>query len=214
MLKPDGTVRSFEVNIKPIPRCSRVPNAHIGRSVYQAQWGRQLYEVRPICNVYQQVVLDEESQPYVTITTHLRLYRYTRLPFGIVTAPAIFQQIIDKLLNGLSQTGGILDDLIVTGEDEAQHVSNLHKTLAKLERCGVKLKKSKCAILQPQFECFAFVVDHHGIHPSPAKVKATLELQEHQNKIELQSFLGLSIITRSSFQTCLPAQQAAGQGTP
>ena len=82
-----------------------------------------------LSNAYQQVILDEESQSYVTITTHLGLYRYTRLPCGIAAAPVIFQQIIDKLLNGLSQTGGILDDLIVTGEDEIQHVGNLHKTL-------------------------------------------------------------------------------------
>ena len=98
---------------------------------------------------------------------------------------------MDKLLNGLSQTGGILDDLIVTGEDDAQHVSNLRKTLEKLERCGVKLKKSKCAIMQPKIEYFAFIVDRHGIHPSQAKVKAIMEVQEPQNKTELQSFLGL-----------------------
>ena len=55
----------------------------------------------------------------------------------------------------------------------------------------MKLKKSKCAIMQPQIEYFAFIVDHHGIHPSPAKVKAILEVQEPQNKTELQPFLGL-----------------------
>ena len=85
------------------------------------------------------------------------------------------------MLNGLSQTGGILDDLIATGEDDAQHVSNLHKTLKKLERCGVKLKKSKCTIIQSQIEYFVFVVYRHGIHPSPAKVKAILKVQELQS---------------------------------
>lgn len=72
-----------------------------------------------LSNAYQQVILDEKSQPSVTITTHLELYRYTRLSFGIEAAPAIFQQIMDKLLNCLNQTGGKLNDLIVTGEDEA-----------------------------------------------------------------------------------------------
>ena len=45
--------------------------------------------------------------------------------------------------------------------------------------------------MQPKIEYFAFIVDRHGIHPSQAKVKAIREVQEPQNKTELQSFLGL-----------------------
>ena len=45
--------------------------------------------------------------------------------------------------------------------------------------------------MQPQIEYFASIVDYHGIHPLPAKVKAILEVQEPQNKTELQSFQGL-----------------------
>ena len=87
--------------------------------------GGELFTKLDLSHAYQQVVLDEKPQPYVTITTHLGLYRYTRLPFGVAAAPAIFQQIIDKMLDGLSQTGGILDDLIVTGENDEQHARNL-----------------------------------------------------------------------------------------
>ncbi|XP_044180075.1 uncharacterized protein K02A2.6-like [Acropora millepora] len=141
--------------------------------------------------VKENVVLDEKSQPYVTITTHLGLYRYTRLPFGVAAAPAIFQQIIDKMLDGLSQTGGILDDLIVTGENDEQHARNLYKTLKKFEESGAKFKKSKCVIMQPKIEYFAFVLDRHGIHPSPAKVQAILDVRNPQSRSELQSFLGL-----------------------
>ena len=36
-----------------------------------------------LSSAYQQVLLDEESRQYVTINTHLGLYRYTRLPFGV-----------------------------------------------------------------------------------------------------------------------------------
>ena len=45
--------------------------------------------------------------------------------------------------------------------------------------------------MQPQIEYFAFILDRRGINSSPAKVKAILEVQEPQNKTELQSFLGL-----------------------
>lgn len=58
----------------------------------------------------------------------------------MAAAPAIFQQIIDKMLDGLSQTGGILDDLIVTGQNDEQHIKNLHHTLTKFDECGAKFK--------------------------------------------------------------------------
>ena len=91
-----------------------------------------------LSHAYQQMMLDEKSQPHVTITTHLGLYRYTRLPFGVAAAPAIFHQITDKMLDGLRQTGGILDDLIVTGESDEQHVRNLHKTFGNFKESGAE----------------------------------------------------------------------------
>ncbi|CAC5405628.1 unnamed protein product [Mytilus coruscus] len=45
-----------------------------------------------------------------------RLYRYTRLPFGAASSPAIFQEFMDKVLEGLDGVGCILDDLIITGK--------------------------------------------------------------------------------------------------
>lgn len=61
-----------------------------------------LFTKLDLSHAYQQVVLDEKSQPYVTINTHSGLYRYTRLPFGVAAALALFQQTIDKMLDGLT----------------------------------------------------------------------------------------------------------------
>ena len=54
---------------------------------------------------------------------------------------------------------------------------NLHINVKKLEVSGAKLKKSNCATMQLKLEYLAFVVDSEGIHPSPAKVQAILELR-------------------------------------
>ena len=193
VLKPDGTVRicgDFKVTLNQYLDVPEYPMP-TSEELFTKLNGGELFTKLDLSHAYQQVVLDEKSQPYVTITTHLGLYRYTRLPFGVAAAPAIFQQIIDKMLDGLSQTGGILDDLIVTGENDEQHARNLYKTLKKFEESGAKFKKSKCVIMQPKIEYFAFVLDRHGIHPSPAKVQAILEVRDPQNRSELQSFLGL-----------------------
>ena len=45
--------------------------------------------------------------------------------------------------------------------------------------------------MQAKVEYFAFVLDREGIHPSPAKAQAILEVHEPENRSELQSFLGL-----------------------
>ena len=50
---------------------------------------------------YQQMVLGEESAKYLTINTHLGLYQYTRLPFGVASAPAIFPRAMDMILQGI-----------------------------------------------------------------------------------------------------------------
>ena len=103
--------------------------------------------------------MDEESKQYVTINTHLGLYRYTRLPFGVAASPAIFQKTMDVVLNGLQGVGGILDDLIFTGKNDEEHLQNLDSTLKRLQSMGIQLKKSKCVLLEPSVEYFAFVVD-------------------------------------------------------
>jgi hypothetical protein len=51
-----------------------------------------------------------------TINTHLGLYQYLRLPFGIASAPAIFQKAMEKILQGISKAVCYVDDVLVTGE--------------------------------------------------------------------------------------------------
>ena len=49
-------------------------------------------------HVYQQLQLKESSQEHVTINTHRGLYHYTCHPFGVASAPAIFQRTMETLL--------------------------------------------------------------------------------------------------------------------
>ena len=60
-----------------------------------------------LSHAYQQVELEPGSRKYVTINTHKGLYQYTRLPFGVASAPAVFQQIMEKLLHGIPHIFGL-----------------------------------------------------------------------------------------------------------
>ena len=43
-----------------------------------------------LSQAYLQLKLDDASMQYVTVNTHQGLYQYTRLPFGVASAPAIY----------------------------------------------------------------------------------------------------------------------------
>ena len=58
--------------------------------------GREKFTKLDLSSAYQQVLLDEESRKYVTIDTHLALFRYTCLPFGVASSPAIFEKIMGQ----------------------------------------------------------------------------------------------------------------------
>ena len=86
----------------------------------------------------------------VVINTHKGLYRYRRLPFGLNSAPAIFQQIIDQTVAGIPGVVSYLDDLVVTGKtdqelmkwlfDQERLTPNLKKALERLKTAGFRLK--------------------------------------------------------------------------
>ena len=54
-------------------------------------------------NAYQQVVPDDKSKEMVTINTHKGLYKVNRLPFGVASAPSMFQRNMESILQGLPQ---------------------------------------------------------------------------------------------------------------
>ena len=79
-----------------------------------------------------QLELDEESQHFMVINTHRGLFKYTHLPFDIAAAPAVFQQTMDIVLQGLPGVVCYLDDIIVTGKDKTEHLCNLERVLNRI----------------------------------------------------------------------------------
>lgn len=72
---------------------------------------------------YQQLPLEDDSKKYVVINT--RLFRYTRLPFGISLAPVIFQRVIESILQQIEGVVVYLDDILITGKSKKAHLITL-----------------------------------------------------------------------------------------
>ena len=144
-----------------------------------------------LSQAYQQLTLDEESMQYVTVNTHRGLYRYTRLPFGIASAPALFQKLMDSVLQGIPNVICYIDDILVTGADDDDHLHTLGIVLQRLQSYGFRMRRDKCAFLQPSVEYLGHKIDAEGLHALPSKVEAIIRAPAPTNVQELRSFLGL-----------------------
>ena len=142
-----------------------------------------------LSQAYQEILLDESSQKYTTISTHKGLFQYLRLPFGISSAPAIFQRIMESILQGLPNVCVYIDNILVAGRDHDDHLHNLAKVLDRLEKAGLTLKKSKCVFAVPLIEYLGHVIDAQGLHPSPSKMEAIRNAPTPTSVTELKSFL-------------------------
>ena len=143
VLKPDGRVRlcgDYKITVNPAIDVEQHPLPK-PQELLATLLGGQRFTKLDLSAVYQQMLLEEESRKLVTIDTHLGLFRYCRLPFGIVLAPAIFQRAMDTLLQDIPHVICYIDDVLVTGLTEEEHLQNLTQVLHKLQEQWKRLKK-------------------------------------------------------------------------
>ncbi|XP_055614847.1 uncharacterized protein K02A2.6-like [Toxorhynchites rutilus septentrionalis] len=97
---------------------------------YLARLGRGcLWSKLDIKEAFLQIELDEASRDATTFITSRGLYRFKRLPFGLVTAPELFQKAMDEILCGCEGTFWYLDDVIVEGTTLQEHDNRLEKVI-------------------------------------------------------------------------------------
>ena len=172
--------------VNPIIDLERYP-LPTAESIFAALAGGKQFTKLDLAHAYNQLELDDLSNEYLTINTHQGLYRPNRLSFGVSSAPAIFQRVMDQILAGLDRVQCYLDDIILTAPSRKEHSQLLNEVLERLEKHGVRLKREKCAFLQDEVEYLGHVVKGQGIQPTKEKVKALQEAPRPVNESEISS---------------------------
>ncbi|XP_062715028.1 uncharacterized protein K02A2.6-like [Aedes albopictus] len=143
-----------------------------------------------LTGAYLQVKLSDAAQDLCTINTHRGLFKYTRMPFGISSAPSLFQSIIDQILLDTVAVP-YLDDILIGGRTLEECKKNLFQVLDKLNQHRVQINWSKSVFFETEVEHLGFRLTSDGIRPSPSKVEAICLAPAPKDVSQLQSFLGL-----------------------
>ena len=122
---------------------------------------------------YWQVEVDPSDPAFVT---PFRLHQFHVMPFGLSNAPATFQRLMEQVLAGLHWSTCLvyLDDIIVFSRTVAEHLGQLRDVFTRLKNAGLKLKPSKCHMLQNRVRYLGHIVSGKGIEADPEKVRSLI----------------------------------------
>ena len=193
VFKENGSVKicgDYKVMVNKFAKTEKYLLPRI-EDLFAALSGGQAFTKLDLANAYLQLPLEDKSRDYVTFNTHKGLFRYNRLPFGVASAPAVFQRTIESLLQGIQRVVAYIDDILITGESEQEHLKNLDEVLKRLEAAGLRLKAEKCKFMMAEVEYLGYRISKEGIFPSSAKVTAIKNAPVPTDVQQLRSFLGL-----------------------
>ena len=153
--------------------------------------GGRYFSKIDLSEAYLQIPTDDESSKLLCISTHIGLFKYQRLPFGVKTAPAVFQQIMDTMLAGLDFATAHLDDILVKSNTIEEHESFLKKIFERIRDYGLKIKENKCDFQLEEIKYLGHVINKDGKKPDKSRAAAIKGMPNPKNVKTLQSFLGL-----------------------
>ncbi|KFD63808.1 hypothetical protein M514_23956 [Trichuris suis] len=118
-----------------------------------------------------------------------RLFQYQRLHFGVSSAPAVFQQFMAQLISDVLGCAAYLYDVIVTGNDVAEHVQNLELLCGRFNAAGLHCKLEKCTFFSSSVDYVGHIISAQCITPSERDVQANKQLLRPRNVHELHVFI-------------------------
>ena len=114
-----------------------------------------------------------------------------RLQSGVHSAEGIFQREIEKSLSGIPFTIVRMDDILISGKSDEEHLQNLEKVIAILQKHGIKLNKAKCIFFSKEVTYLGFLISEHGVFPVKKKIEDMLNAKSPENVTQPKSFLGM-----------------------
>jgi len=114
---------------------------------------------------YHQIEVAEQDRAITAFSTKEGNWEYKRLPFGLMTAPATFQRMMNIVLDGLtgSRCFVFLDDIVVYARSLAEHDTKLREVFDIIRVNRLKLKPAKCEFLRKEAGYLEHIISGNGV---------------------------------------------------
>lgn len=169
----------------PLPRIDDILD-NLGKAKY--------FSVVDLFSGFHQVPLNESSRDYTTFSTENGSYRWKVLPFGLNISPNSFSRMMTIAFSGLPPEKAFLyiDDMIVIGRTENDHMKNLESVFKILRDRNLKLNAEKCKFFQPEVTFLGHKCTEQGILPDDTKIKSLRNYPKPHDKDAVKRFVAFA----------------------
>ncbi|GBM85510.1 Transposon Ty3-G Gag-Pol polyprotein [Araneus ventricosus] len=132
----------------------------------------KIFSIIDATSGFWQIMLHPESSAFTTFIAPFGRFKFKRLPFGISSAPEVFQKRIGECLKDLNGVVGLMDEFVVCGETEKEHDEGLYQVLQILQDSGWTLNEEKCQFRKKSIKFLGRIISADGICPDLTKTEA------------------------------------------
>jgi hypothetical protein len=142
---------------------------------------------------YWQLAMHPESSKYTAFVCDEGKFEWTRMPFGLKTAPNIFQRFMNRVLGDARgrYADAYLDDIIINSKSWQEHLDHISNVLSKLRKARVTANIEKYEFGKTKMQYLGFVITPEGISTDPEKIVAVRDFPIPNNPKKVKSFVSL-----------------------
>ena len=142
---------------------------------------------------YWQISLSPQDCHKSAFCTHVGLYEFLRLPFGLKTAPNTFQRILNTVFaDYLHQWLTVyVDDIIMWSDTQRNAIHKNELLFARYVQAGIQFKPAKCTFFDRELQVLGHTITAYGRKPTSKGIEAIVNMQPPSNVTGLKRFLGL-----------------------
>ena len=172
------------LTLVPLPKIDKI---------YAKLEGSTIYSTFDMRSGYYHLELSDESQPksaFVVGEPKGGKWEFKRCSFGLTQAPAYFQMLVNKVLEGLDFAFGYLDDILIFSKNMEEHLYHVRTLFECMRQADLKSTRRKCNFLKAHVQYLGHHISGQGLEPIPEKLESLQQMPAPTDLTEVRKFLG------------------------